>query len=182
MREITLPANELNSFDLPPVCVVTGQTEGVEFRSVKFSWYPRWVAALILLNLLIAAIVAMALTKKVQGELPFTEQAWKAWKRGQLLFTLSGVGCIGLLIGAIVLLADEHTALGFLTVLLAIALPIVVGVGFLRRKGPSVQRIAEGRITLKLPSDEAAQRIEQHLVAGARRSQGRMAEPLMRSA
>ena len=43
-------------------------------------------------------------------------------------------------------------------------------------------RIADGRITLKLPSGEAVQRIEQHLVAGARRSQGRTSEALMRSA
>jgi hypothetical protein len=45
-RVITIPSNELNSFGLPPVCVVTGSREGVVFKPVKFSWYPRWVSYL----------------------------------------------------------------------------------------------------------------------------------------
>ncbi|XXF78697.1 hypothetical protein P2318_02765 [Myxococcaceae bacterium GXIMD 01537] len=166
---VTVPEGELSSFDLPRVCVVTGETEGVEFRPVKFSWYPRWVMLLVLFNLLIAAIVAMALTKKVKGELPFSEAAWTAWKRGQALFALSCVLAIAAFVGGIALLVGDNGGLGVAAMVLAIALPVGVGVAFLANRGPVVQRIADGTITLKLPSAQAAHRIELHLAAGSQR-------------
>jgi hypothetical protein len=166
MREIILPADELNEFDLPRVCVVTGQTENVVFKPVNFAWYPRWVAIFVLINLLIAAIIAFALTKKVKGHLPFTEEAFKAWRTGITLFALSVVAAIGLFIGGIIMLASHSEGLGVVALVAALAVPIFVGVKFLRHKGPVVQRIADGQITLKLPSDEAVMRIEQHMVSG----------------
>ena len=76
---LTLPINELNSFDLPPVCLIIGQRESVSFHKVKFAWYPRWVPALIFVplgGLLLAAIVAAIMTKRAAGELPFSDQGW----------------------------------------------------------------------------------------------------------
>jgi hypothetical protein len=166
MREIILPADELNEFDLPRVCVVTGQTENVVFKPVKFAWYPRWVVVFVLINLLIAAIIAFALTKKVKGHLPFTEEAFKAWRTGITLFALSIVGAIGLFVGAMVLLGTGKEPLGLVALVAAVGVPTFVGIKFMRHKGPVVQRIADGRITLKLPSDEAVMRIQQHLVSG----------------
>jgi hypothetical protein len=174
MHEIVLPADELNEFDLPRVCVVTGQTENVEFRPVKFSWYPPWVAVFILINLLIAAIIALAMTKKVQGSLPFTEEAYKAWKAGQLYFALSLVAGFVMFAAGIGVMANELIVPGALLLVLAFALPIFVGVRFTRHKGPVVKKIADGQITLKLPSDDAVRMILEHLNAGrgARLSQG----------
>jgi hypothetical protein len=146
--------------------VVTGQTENVEFKPVNFSWYPRWVVVLVLLNLLIAAIVAFALTRRVKGSLPFTEEAYKAWKVGQVLFALSIVVCIATLIVGVILMSNRMEWLGFATLMMAIGVPIFVGVRFMRHKGPVVQKIADGEITLKLPSEKAVQAIQQHLIAG----------------
>jgi hypothetical protein len=169
MREIVLPADELNEFDLPRVCVVTGQTENIEFKPVKFAWYPRWIAALVIVNVLIAAIVAAILTRRVKGHLPFTEEAYKSWRMGRVFFALSIVGALALFVASCVALADSTPQLGVVGMVLSLAIPITVGVLFVRNKGPVVQRIADGRITLKLPSEEAVLRIQQHLVAGRRK-------------
>jgi hypothetical protein len=166
MRQIILPADELNEFDLPRVCVVTGQTENVVFKPVNFSWYPRWVAVFILLNLLIAAIIAFALTKRVKGHLPFTEEAFRAWRNGLTFFALSFLGALGLFIGGMFLVGSDYPALGVAAFVLTLAVPITVNLRFVRHKGPVVERIAEGRITLKLPSDSAVNMIQQHLVSG----------------
>lgn len=169
MREIVLPADELNEFDLPRVCVVTGQTENVEFKPVKFAWYPRWVAALVIVNVLIAAIVATILTRRVKGHLPFTEEAYKSWRMGRVFLVLSILGAVALFVASCVALAEDTPQLGVLGIVLSFAVPITVGILFVRNKGPVVQRIADGRITLKLPSEEAVLRIEQHMVAGEKK-------------
>ena len=166
MREIILPADELNEFDLPRVCVVTGQTENVVFKPVKFAWYPRWVVVFVLINVLIAAIIAFALTKKVKGHLPFTEEAFKAWRTGILLFALSIPLGIALFVAGIWLLSSANEALGAAALVASVAVPTFVGIKFMRHRGPVVQHISDGLITLKLPSDEAVMRIEQHLVSG----------------
>jgi hypothetical protein len=165
MPQIVLPADELNEFDLPRVCVITGQTENVEFKPVKFAWYPRWIVALVIVNVLIAAIVAQVLTRRVKGHLPFTPEAYKAWRMGRVYFGLSFVVAIGMLIVSGIAM-EKLPALGLLVILLAVATPITAGLLFVRNKGPVVQRIEEGRITLKLPSEEAALRIQEHLNAG----------------
>ncbi|MBN1204745.1 MAG: hypothetical protein JXB05_07455 [Myxococcaceae bacterium] len=166
MPLIVLPADELNEFDLPRVCVVTGQTEGVEFKPVKFAWYPRWIVALVIINLLIAAIVAAIMTRRVKGHLPFTEEAYKRWRMGRVYFGLSFVVAIALLVGGAIAMDSPFPALGPVAMLLAVAVPIIAGVLFVRNKGPVVQRIEEGRITLKLPSEEAVLQLQQHLRAG----------------
>lgn len=165
MPNIILPADELNEFDLPRVCVVTGQTENVEFKPVKFAWYPRWIAALVIINLLIAAIVASIMTRRVKGHLPFTEEAYKAWWRGRILFGLSFLVMIAVMIGGIVVM-DRTPPLGLGLVLLSIATPIVTYFVFARNRGPVVQRIADGTITLKLPSEQAVMTIQDHMNAG----------------
>jgi hypothetical protein len=174
MPNIVLPADELNEFDLPRVCVVTGQTENVEFKPVKFAWYPRWIAALVIVNLLIAAIVAAVMTRRVKGHLPFTEEAYKAWWRGRILFGLSFPVMIALIIAGAVQL-ESAPPLGWGLLLLGIAVPIVTFVVFARNKGPVVQRIADGTITLKLPSEEAVLTIQHHMNAGLRKSPERAA-------
>lgn len=166
MSKIVLPADEMNEFDLPRVCIVTGQTEGVVFKDVKFAWYPRWVSLFVIINVLLAAIIAYALTKRVKGQLPFTEEAWKQWRQGRILFGLSFLAAFILFGVGISLMSNGHQELGVLGMGLMIAVPIAAYVLFARNKGPIVMRIADGQVTLKIPSDFAADAISQHLVAG----------------
>ncbi len=124
MHSVNVPASELTEFDLPRVCVVTGQTQGVEFHPVKFSWYPRWVVALILVNLLVAAIVAQVLTKKVSGKLPFTPEAHAAWKKGKLLYGLSFVAFLVFIGAMIFAAANDALVVSLLCLAIAIASPV----------------------------------------------------------
>ncbi len=169
MAQIIVPDNELNSFDLPPVCVVTGATQGVVWKKVKFAWYPRWVTVLILVNVLVMAIVAAILTKRVKGELPFTEEAYSAWRRGRIFFGLAITAAIGLLIGGAVALATDSPAVGVALLLLTFAVPIAVWFAFVKGKTVTCTRIADGSTSLNIPSEAAATQIRTHLTGGASR-------------
>ncbi|MHB8879629.1 MAG: hypothetical protein ACYC8T_38560 [Myxococcaceae bacterium] len=167
MAQIVVPDNELNSFDLPRVCIITGATQNVVFKKVKFSWYPRWVGVTVLINVLVAAVLAAVLTKRVQGELPFLEEAYAAWRKGRILFAFSIVLAVGLLIGGVILLASEQPIPGAAALVATLVVPIVVWVKFLKDCNVTCTRIADGHTTLKIPSDEAAMKISSHL-SGAR--------------
>jgi hypothetical protein len=163
MPQIVIPDNELNAFDLPRVCVVTGQSQNVVFKPVKFSWYPRWIGVLVLVNVLLAVIVASIMTKRVKGELPFTEEAWAAWRKGRMLMAFSVIGAIALFVGGAVLMANDLPAPGVVGLVASLVLPIVIGVKFLRNKGVTCAKIADGKTTLTIPSEEAAIAIQRHL-------------------
>ncbi|MBS2028607.1 MAG: hypothetical protein JST54_11945 [Deltaproteobacteria bacterium] len=166
MAQIVIPSQELTEFDLPRVCVVTGATENVVFKDVKFQWYPRWVAALILINVLVMAVVAMALTKKVKGKLPFTEEAFATWRRGITVMTLSVIAAIVVFIASMVAFGNDVPVFGILGVLASIGGPIAVWVTMVRGKTVQCLKIADGFITLNVPSGQAALEIQRHLHAG----------------
>lgn len=165
MATVRIPVNELTSFDLPKVCVVTGASDGVVFKPVKFQWYPPWVAVFACAPA-IALVLMLILMKRAKGELPFTEAAHAAWQRGRLLLGASIVGAIVLFVVALTQ-SDQVPALIPLALVLCIAEPIVIGVVFLRNKGPRVKKIADGFIELQLPSQAATEAIAAH-VSGAR--------------
>lgn len=162
MAEIRIPANELNTFDLPKVCVMTGATDAtVEFRKVKFQWYPPWVNALILINIIVLAIVARILTKVAKGELAFSEAAWKRWRMWKLGLVFSLLGMIGGIVVGIILLAS-NSSIGGVLVLVSFVQGIAVII-LARRAGPAVVSIKDEVLILKVPSDEAARQYQQHL-------------------
>ena len=167
MASIQIPSQEMTEFDLPRVCVITGDTDGVVFKDVKFQWYPRWIGALVIINVLVAAVVAMAMTKKVKGKLPFTEAGHAAWKKGQLMFGLSFLVAVALGIGSGVAFGNDIGALGILGVVLAIAAPIAAYFIWAKGRRLGCTRIADGQITLSIPSEAAALAIRTHLHAGA---------------
>lgn len=157
MPDVTIPSGELNEFDLPPVCIITGEREGVVFKPVKFSWYPRWIGFLVLLNVFIALIVASAMTKRVKGTLPFTEAAWSRWKRGQVIMIAACVLALALFFGGLaLLLGEDPTPLGFVSLALCVALPVAAWIYFLRDRAPRVVRIDKEAIVLSIPNAEAA--------------------------
>jgi len=167
MAHITIPSGELTEFDLPRVCVVTGATEDIVFKDVKFQWYPRWVAALILINILIAAVVALALTKRVKGKLPFTEVAYAAWRRGVWTMLAAWFGAVVLFLFGLGGLMSGRMALGTMASVGCIALPLAVWLKLVRNRNVICTRIADGQITLRVPSDAAALAIREHLHGGA---------------
>ncbi len=178
MTELSIPDAELNEFDLPRVCVVTGNTTDVVFKKVKFQWYPPWVGVFVLVNPIIFAIIATIMMKRSAGQLPFTEEAHAAWKRGQLALGLSIVGAVFTLIGGVALMANEQMVPGVLLLVLTLAVPIAVGVTMSRGRGPRVVRIKDGLTVIRVPSAQGAQAIAAHLSQGGRRAPG----PVVQSA
>jgi hypothetical protein len=167
MAVVQIPVNELTQFDLPKVCVVTGRTDGVVFKPVKFQWYPRWIAVFAFAPL-IMVIVMMALMRRVKGELPFTEEAHAAWRKGQLMLTLSIVGAFVLFFGAMGAFGNNVPVLGLLMLAAAVGTPIFVGVR-VRGRGVSCLKIADGSIALKIPNEGAAMQLSEHLRGSAGR-------------
>ena len=115
---------------------------------------------------LIAAVVAMALTKKVKGKLPFTEEGYAAWRRGVLMNVLGWVGALALLFGGIFSFAGDLPALGGLCLVAMVALPITTYFVFARGRMLRCTEITATQITLELPSPSAVDAITRHLFAG----------------
>ncbi|HYV48694.1 MAG TPA: hypothetical protein VFA20_27740 [Myxococcaceae bacterium] len=174
MSALTLPVNEMSSFDLPPVCLITGERTGVSFRKVKFAWYPRWIPALIFVpfgGLLLAAIVAMILTKKAAGELPFTDAGWSKWRLAKIMVGLDVLWVIFAMFAGIGLLAAAEgsaggTAAGVLALASMVAVPVVIYFLFQRKKMITPTRITDTELTINVPNEEAAMAIRQHLTGG----------------
>lgn len=165
MDTVEIPDNEMNEFGLPRVCVVTGSTDNVVFQKVQFQWYPQWIAVFACVPLLMA-IMAAVLTRRTKGELPFSQPAWEAWKKGKLIFGFSILGALVLFFAGMFALGSKMAAVGGIMMVAAIVEPIVVFRMFLRGRGPRCTKIDKGLTHLKLPSAAAAEKIRQHLSAG----------------
>lgn len=170
MAKLRIPLSEMNQFDLPPVCVITGETSQVGFKPMTFSWYPRWVNLLAPCALLPAVILSAILTRRVNGELPFSEQGWADYRKGKLLFRLSFLGAFLSLffVGPVlsILLGAGADTSSTLSLLMAVGLPVGIWLAFVRGRSVRVVEISKTHITLEMPSPEAVQRIEEHLYGG----------------
>lgn len=167
--DVVIPKNELSEFDLPRICVITGQTEGISFKPVKFAWYPRWLLIFLPFAALIVLLIAIILTKRAKGTLPFSEEGWARWQRSRLLFGLSFLGTIAILVGGIVVFAGKGNGTPILVaVLVAVLVPVVAYFTAVKGRVPLVKKIDERTITLRLPSDSAATTIAAHLNSGRR--------------
>ena len=169
MATLSIPENEMTSFDLPKVCIVTGSTANVSFRPVKFQWYPRWIGVFGIAPLIMIIMMAV-LMRRAKGELPFSDEAWEAWKKGKMLMVLSVVAALVVFGAGIAALVNRVEALGVVLMIAAFVLPIVIGVKFLKGRGPTCTKIADGRIELKIKSDSAAEAIRRHLDGGGRKA------------
>ena len=133
---------------------------------MKFQWYPRWISILACAPLL-AVIVMMILMRRTNGTLPFSADAWAAWKKGKLIFALTLLVAILAGIPVMAIAGDQFGLVAVFAILaLVIAAPIAAWVTFLRNRGPVCTKIDKGLTFLKIPSDSTAQRIQQHLSAG----------------
>ncbi|MBX7098178.1 MAG: hypothetical protein K1X89_10740 [Myxococcaceae bacterium] len=164
---LELPLASLTRADLPPVCLITGATEGVEYRTVKFTWYPRWIS-LLAPALLLAAILAAIMTRRATAELPFTPQAYRRWRLGVWGFGLSAVLAVTLFITALVLLATERNAWAAAAFVSSVAIPVAAWFALVRDRQVVVKAIRDDALVLRIPSLEAARAISSHLAAHAR--------------
>lgn len=167
MPHVSVPSGELTHFDLPKICVITGGREGVSFREVKFSWYPRGLAILFLMPIL-AVIVIRLMTRTTKGQLPFTDAGYSRYRRARLVMPLSLVLAVFLWAGALYVTRDAHLSDGasIAMFLLFLALPFGTYLAFVRGHTLKCTLINETKTTLEIPSEDAARAIHAHLVGG----------------
>jgi hypothetical protein len=165
MANVTIPVNEMNSFDLPKVCVISGAKDNIVFKDVTFRWVPPWAR---LFGVLIQALVA----RKANGQLPFTEEAHARYKASGKWMALGIFGMIVAWMLAGVLGGAIHAIVGLLFFAGSIALPIMLYIKKVKGNTIGVARIDSGNVELKIPSDPAANEIMNHLRAGKSASRG----------
>jgi hypothetical protein len=78
MAVIRLEGRGNEQYDLPEVCMKCGAPAAVRKRKT-FSWYPPWVALLLLAGLLPFIIVALILTKRRTVDAPLCEDHTNHW-------------------------------------------------------------------------------------------------------
>jgi len=88
-EELAMSILRLDSYngdveDLPDLCLKCGAPAALR-KNKTFSWYPPWVAVLLLAGLIPFAIVALVLTKRSRVEVPLCEQHTGHWWKRQLL-------------------------------------------------------------------------------------------------
>ena len=166
-KNCEIPNGELSEFDLPRVCVMTGSMETIEFRPVKFAWYPRWVGSLVICAWPLALIMMQVMTKRVSGKLPFSPPGWERYQRGKRMSIFAVLSFFVGLILCIAAGAAELPALIFVGLALALIVPLVLIICFTRNTRINVTKITDSHITLKLPSNEASDAFSAHLRGGA---------------
>jgi hypothetical protein len=132
---------------LPPVCVKCGTRDQIERRRQLFGWTPPWVFALIVINLLVAAIVQLIVRKKGYLSLPLCTACNARWRAARLVAVLSGLGIVFGLIAGLVLLIREPVA-GLIMIVLALAAPVALLVTFCRVRLLRARKVDEQTITL----------------------------------
>lgn len=82
-RVVTFPIQNGNAFDLPPVCVLSGSTDDIVWQRRTYAYYSPWCFLALLINILIFAIIVLAIQKKAKVELPFNRAALGRLRRRQ---------------------------------------------------------------------------------------------------
>src|SRR5689334_22049898 len=94
MAIVKLPKKAVTRFDLPPVCVVTGKTEGVDYHKTTFQFIPMWARMSVVLCGLLGVILMFATMKRAEVEVPMTADANQGWKRAKLITALLIIGAL----------------------------------------------------------------------------------------
>lgn len=85
---------------LPAVCFKSNQPADLPYLHRKLAWHHPAIALLILINLLIYIVVAIAVSKRATIELPLSRQ-WKSIRKRRIAISLSLVG-----VGAVLFLGS----------------------------------------------------------------------------
>jgi len=172
MPIVILPKAAVTKFDLPPVCVVTGESEGVVYKKVRFSFVPMWARLSILFCGLVGIVLMLVTTKRVTGELPFLESAFAEWRRAQ---RVTGIGLlVALLVGVGLMVGTDALLLGFAVLIAGVIAVVAYAAAVVRKLGPACRRIDDQHIEIEIPSEAAARAIEARLGIGGQGTPGKL--------
>jgi hypothetical protein len=106
-----MPTVKLSEYEckrdlLPQVCTFCGEPAVTRVKR-NFAWHPQWVWVLILVNVLIAAIVAMILTKKMTVRVPACDRHEGFWRRKAIILSLTFLIVVAFGIGWIVFAVNQ---------------------------------------------------------------------------
>src|SRR5262245_51538809 len=85
MQVVHLPKDAVTEFDIPRVCVATGATEGVRYQKVTFSFIPMWARMSVAFCGVIGIVLMLMNTRRVEADIPFTDEAYAKWKRARII-------------------------------------------------------------------------------------------------
>jgi hypothetical protein len=168
MSALIIPVSDGLPAELPPICVVTGDVADLRSDVRQWSWTPPWTwLVFVLASPLVGVLCRIALRRRVTMELPFTDGAWRAWRRGVWLrrgaVTSAFVGVLG---GVLLAGVETLGALTFLVCFGAAAAMLIVSVAC---PGPVLQEVTSDRILLRLPHPVVADAIQDRIDHGLRR-------------
>jgi hypothetical protein len=165
MREVRIPKTAVTRFDLPPVCVATGATTGVSYQKLAFAYVPMWARLSVVFCGLIGVILILVNTQRVHAEVPFTDAAFAAYRRGKAIVAALIAAAFLPLIGGLLVAADALLIGLVLFVALLVAAAIYATV-VLKNLGPTCKEIDSAHIRLAIPSEAAANAIVERLGLG----------------
>lgn len=150
MREVVVPTGEMNRFDLPAVCLVTGAEEGVAFHPMHFGGGFAWGL----------------LGPAARGELPFTAIGWRRHRLATALWVMVrlvfGLGAVGVLIAAGGGEPLDAGAIGLATA----AVSLCIYAAGIRGRRVTGRRITPTLVRLEVPSASAAETVTRYRRAG----------------
>lgn len=158
---VTLPVEAFNSFDLPPICFITGEREGVVWRKKVFRWTPPWILLLIIC-FPVGVLVSVWLHRAVRVQVPVTEAARVRWLFAE---QAGGLAVLGALLGGFAAFSFAATGSASIATALAIAsavFPLGLFVVAWRYQGPRVRRIDEAGVELVLRREAVADALRAH--------------------
>jgi len=97
---------------LPPYCVKCGRPADVKPLRRRFSWHPSWVYIFLLIALLVYAILAAVLSKKITLQLPLCSAHFEKYKTLRILAAVLLLGSIPEMILAGASLPDNYMGWG----------------------------------------------------------------------
>ena len=162
---VRLPKTAVSEFDLPRVCVATGATEGVSYHKVKFQFVPMWARLSVAFCGLIGVILMLINTRRVEAEIPFTDEAFAKFKRARVIPAVLIVGAIPLIFVPM-LIDPDLIVLGLVAFVAGVIAAVVYAQAVTRHAGPMCKEITEDAILLEIPNDDAARAMESRVMGG----------------
>jgi hypothetical protein len=111
MATLHVEAYPEDDVDFPSVCMKCGAPASFHKRKT-FSWYPPWVAVLLLAGIVPFAILAIILTKRRSLDVPLCEAHKRHWGMRQLLVLGTLLGLFGLGVVALIAVSAANNGRG----------------------------------------------------------------------